>query len=345
MPELVRLELLYGIARRAAEHIATGAGDMRALADQLRAAAVGSVTDFALSSFEGNETSARFAAFVVDRVRLAYSDADLERHSDIWDLRLFGASGHLDFTLIRQDWLREATKAWAATAMAGVRSVSTIQDQVRAVVTLSSVLASGPGGGHDPTALGRADIDRFLVRRGSLKTNQGRPYSARRAAAIVENGALVIREAREMGLVPHLPSTFAFRRGDAGRRADNDDDVGRALPDPVVACLDGQLDLLRGVPATSRGQPGGDWAWWVNGPGNGRLDLSPAQRHRAARRRGGQPAPQLPRRRRARAASADLGQPQGRADGPAPAHLGLRTSGRHPPATDLGGRTLSRHPS
>ena len=56
-----------------------------------------------------------------------------------------------------------------------------------------------------------------------------------------------------MGLVPTLPSTFAFRRGDARRRADNDDEVGRALPDQVVACLDGQLDLLRAVPGYFQG--------------------------------------------------------------------------------------------
>jgi hypothetical protein len=48
-----------------------------------------------------------------------------------------------------------------------------------------------------------------------------------------------------MGLVPTLASTFAFRRGDAGPRIDDEDEVGRALPDYVVACLDAQLDLLR----------------------------------------------------------------------------------------------------
>lgn len=252
LPELVRLELLYGIGRRVAEQIGTGIGEMRAFADQLRAAGVASVTDFDPAGFEGNETYAHFAAFVVDRVGLAYADPELERDADIWDLRVFGRGGHLDFTGIRQDWLREAAKAWAATAAAGVVSASTLQHRVHALVALSSVLASGPGGGNDPAALGRADIDRFLVRRGSLRTKGGQPYGTRRAAAIVEGCAVVLREARELGQLTTLPSTFSFRRGDAGPRLD-DDEPGRALPDHVVACLDAHLDVLRAVPGYFRG--------------------------------------------------------------------------------------------
>ncbi|MGH9188841.1 MAG: hypothetical protein ACRD0Q_02225, partial [Acidimicrobiales bacterium] len=252
LPELVRLELLYGVARRVAEHIDTRTGEVSTLADQLRAAAVASVTDFDLASFRGNETYAHFAAFVVDRVGLAYAEPELERHADVWDLRVFGRCGHLDFTGIRQDWLRETTKAWAAAAAAGVVSASTLQHRVHALVALSSVLASGPGGGHDPAALGRADIDRFLVRRGSLRTKRGRPYGTRRAAAIIEGCAVVLREARELGELATLPSTFSFRRGDPGPRVDHDE-PGRALPDHVVACLDAQRDMLRGVPGYLRG--------------------------------------------------------------------------------------------
>ena len=252
LPELVRLELLYGIDRRAAGHIRARDSEMRVFADQLRATDATSVTEFKLADFKGNDTYAHFAAFVIDRVRLAYADPEVERHADIWDLRLFGRCGHIDFTGIRQDWLREATKAWAATAAVGVRSESTLQHRVHAVVLLSSVLASGPGGGHDPEALGRADIDRFLVRRASLRTRRGQPYSASRATSIVRDCALVLREAREMGLVPNLGSTFAFRRGDTGPTL-HDSEVGRALPDHVVACLDAHLDLLRAVPGYFRG--------------------------------------------------------------------------------------------
>ena len=98
-----------------------------------------------------------------------------------------------------------------------VRSKSELQHRVQSVVALSRVLASGPGGGADPAALGRADAERFLVRVRSAKASTGRPYSPRRAAGIVEDVAFVIREARDLGLLADLGPTFAFRRRDGAR--------------------------------------------------------------------------------------------------------------------------------
>lgn len=254
LPELVRLELLYAIGRRVAEQIRTGPGNMRAFVDRIREAGVASVLDFDLAGFDpdGNADPARFARFVVDRVRLAYGDAETERHQDRWDLRLFGHSGHLDFSPIRQDWLRAATKTWASAVLARARSRVEVQHRVQAVAVLSRVLASGPGGGHDPAALGRADVDRFLVRVRALTSPQaGRPYSARRAAGIVEDCAFVLREARDLGLLAGLGPTFVVRRADAGRNVNEEE--GRALPAHVVTQLDAHLDLLRLVPGSSGG--------------------------------------------------------------------------------------------
>jgi len=128
LPELVRVELLYAIGCRAEDQVSVVAGGMRPWIDQLRASGVGSVTEFDLRILDdlGDAHQVRFARYSVDRVQLAYADPEAERHRDVWDLRLFGLPGRrrLDFTAIRQPWLREATKAWTATTTGQVGETS-----------------------------------------------------------------------------------------------------------------------------------------------------------------------------------------------------------------------------
>ena len=69
------------------------------------------------------------------------------------------------------------------------------------VAVLSAVLASGPGGGQDPTSLGRPDVERFLARvRSPNFPSRDKPFGTRARAAAVEECAQVLREARELGL-------------------------------------------------------------------------------------------------------------------------------------------------
>ena len=254
LPELVRLELVYAIGCRAAEQVSVVTGGMRPWIDQLRAAAVSSLTEFDLDELSGvgDRHHVRFARFSFDRVRLAYADPDKEQAKDIWDLRLFGRAGRrrLDFTDIRQPWLREAAKGWAAATVGRVGD-GALAHRIGSLSVLSAVLGSGPAGGQDPSALGRADIERFLSR---LRTDgfpsSGRPLGAKAKAAVVEECAMMLRESRELGLLPTLGQTFAFRRGDRVQRM-TEEPPGRALPSHVVAQLDAQLDLLAAVPGAA----------------------------------------------------------------------------------------------
>ena len=254
LPELVRLELVYAIGCRADEQVSVVTGGMRPWIDQLRAVGVSSVVEFDLAELDhvGERHHVRFARFSVDRVRLAYADPEEERDKDVWDLRLFGCPGRrrLDFTAIRQPWLREAAKAWAATTMGRVGD-GALSHRLGSVAVLSAVLAAGPGGGEDPAALGRADVERFLARvRSPGFAPGGRALGPKAKAALVEECGLMLREARELGLLPTLGATFAFRRGDRPPRAP-EEPPGRALPAGVVAQLDAQLDLLAVVPGAS----------------------------------------------------------------------------------------------
>lgn len=254
LPELVRLEMLYAIGCRVREQIRTRTTEMRPYVDRLLASGVDSLIQLNPGQLEpsGRNERGRFARYAVDRVCLAYGDPETERDKDLWDLRLFERSGHLDFSGIRQDWLRHAVKAWAAAAMVRIRSKAMLQHRVQSVAALSRVLAAGPDGGDDPARLGRGDVDRFLLRVRSLRSPEtGCAYSPRRVNQIVEDCAFVLREAREMGLLADLASTFIFRHGDNSRKVVEEE--GRALPPHIVAQLDACLPLLREIPGG--GQP------------------------------------------------------------------------------------------
>ncbi len=252
LPALVRLELVYAIGCRAAEQVSVVTGGMRPWVDQLRALGVGSVTAFDLGALDGIGDAAhvRFARFAADRVRLAYADEDAERRRDNWDLRLFGHAGRFDFTGIRQDWLRESTKAWAAVTLGRVAD-QTVRHRVGSIAVFSSVLAAGPGGGADPAALTRGDIDRFLARIHDPRFRpSGRTFGPNARFAAVHECALMLREAGGLGLLPGIGPTFSFRRGDA-RRGSIGEPPGRALPAHVVAQLDDALDALAQVPGAA----------------------------------------------------------------------------------------------
>lgn len=252
LPELLRVELRYAIGCRAADQVSVVTGGMRPWIDQLRAAGAGSVTEFDLATLDGigDAHHVRFARFSVDRVQLAYADPQAERHRDVWDLRLFGLPGRkrLNFTTIRQPWLREATKAWTATTTGRVGEGS-LRHRVGSIAVLSAVLAAGPGGGENPETLTRADAERFLARIHSpaFRPASARAFGAQAKVAAVEECALMLRESRSLGLLPTLGSTFAFRRGDS-RRSRIGEGPGRALPVQVAAQLDNHLDLLAAVP-------------------------------------------------------------------------------------------------
>jgi integrase len=260
LPELIRLELLWVLGCLVREQVHTRPGNMRPYVDRLREDSVASLVELKPATIDptGRAGIGRFPRFAFDRVRLAYANPDTERDSDRWDLRVFGRTGNLDFSPIRQRWLRDAAKSWAHAALGGPGAdartkVSTVQHQLHSVGLLSATLASGRGGGNDPAALGRSDVERFLARATSFTADRtGRPYSRGHAVTIVRDCALVLRDARDMGLLATLAPTFAIRRNDGAMRS-SDDEQGRALPAHVVGQLDAHLGLLRATPGSNGG--------------------------------------------------------------------------------------------
>ena len=347
LPELVRLEVLYAIQRRLADQIRTAPENMSGFLDRVRASGVTSVLDFdpAIVDPQRNKDYGRFTRYVLDRVALAYRDPEVEVTADRWDLRVFGRRGQLDFSAIRQDWLREGTKRWAAATMGRVADGPTVQARVRAIGVLSEVLASGPSGGHDPSALGRADIDRFLLRLRSLRS----PTTD--AAPVGELGG---RDSQSVGA--------------GGARGGRDGIPAQSGPDVRLPAGRRPLADPRRGPRQSLARPGDRSARRPSRPArrhprvyrravtplarragrpgrrDGRGRLPAVEAHWPAPRRGGQPAPRLPRRGRERQSRPGLRQPQGRPDGPTPADHRHRTGPAVRDAAALGRRAVPRHP-
>ena len=256
LPDLVRLEILYALQCRVADQGRALPQHVRRLADEVRITGVESIIEEDLAGRidpTGKADPARFARYAVDRVALAYADPETEVTKDRWDLRVFGRTGKLDFSDIRHGWLRDGVKRWVAVTMPRQRGQTTLQQRVRAMTVLSEVLASGPGGGHDPAVLSRGDVDRFLLRVQAMTVpDTDEPLSHYSKQHLVKSVGLIIREATALGFLPGLDPTFSFRRGDA-RWPVPDDEPGRALPAHVIAQLDEHLDLLYEVPGAKGG--------------------------------------------------------------------------------------------
>ena len=148
-----------------------------------------------------------------------------------------------------------------------------------------------------------ADIDRFLVRvRSAASPPTGRPYTPGGQASHRRGLRLRAARRRDMGLLSGLGADLRHPPG--RRRAPGRDDEPRAGPCPphVVAQLDGNLELLaRRSPARRAARRIDNLGVLGERAGEMAVLVLPAlEGHRPARRRGGQLAPRVPGRRRAR---------------------------------------------
>jgi integrase len=269
LPERVIVEVLYGVRTLAAEGRRFSPVELRCAVDHLRRLGV--------TSMDGHGTTnqpieaRRFLAFVADRVALASSDAEAEQTKDVWDLRIWGGRGQLSFVggtgsqpasgrparPITQDWLREATKRWAADALVSKRP-KTVQEVVRAVGLWSEHLVRHRQPDSLPGALGRRDMEGFLARLARLEATGTLSRSTR--ARMVDLLALFLRDCRAVGLthagqpMADLPDDVVLRSADhvpPPRR--EGEEAGRALPDDVMAQLLSaeSLNLLEALSGTS----------------------------------------------------------------------------------------------
>ena len=170
IPEFVRAQLLVAMQQR----LTVGRGiNLTPLRATLRFLQDGQCQDLAAASpaLVKKRWMRTFLEGLQDGLRMALATVETEVLRDTWDLRVFGMTAFLDFTLISQAWLREAVKHW------GAETISTLRDRMAVVIRegittcqhLSTSLENRPDGGHDPSALGRQDIVAHLNRMGYLE--------------------------------------------------------------------------------------------------------------------------------------------------------------------------------
>jgi integrase len=245
LPERVRLEFLVGLQDALhGERRFNAWGDLTRVARRLVQMRIASVLDIAESPVRTSMAQLLFAR-VRWAVEHALLDPERELSGDVWRLGLLRRDGGrqtLDLTVISQPWLREIYRDWAREALAG-RHVHYLRSTICQIRRLSESLRTRDDGGVDRTAVGRRDIENFLMRLAGLASTGEIAHNSQ--VDCVTMVRYLLRRARDRGLAAlggklyGLPDTFAFYERDIPQREerDPDDEIGRSLPNPVIKQL------------------------------------------------------------------------------------------------------------
>lgn len=249
---VVRDELLFGLQDRDRNRFAIRPQQVRLLVEKLPAEAesLRTLTD---GSFSGLERSLlRSVQQAVRRLSTVYAGDD-GTSGDLWDCAVVGlragrerpytaVSGQLDFTVIRQPWLRDITRA----ALRALRpAVTDCHRYLQAAAIASSVLTGRPSG-DDPRGLRAGDMTAICQAfHTAVDPRTGAAYSSSHRRSLTGWWRRLIDFSRAAGLMDTIPGTFAVRPEHMmGAVETSEDDIGRAIPEEWIAHLDAHLHLL-----------------------------------------------------------------------------------------------------
>ena len=165
LPRLVVAEVLYGLQRRCAEGVRTHRAVLRPLCDDLRRTQAGSIAGLPA---QGRRQRRDLLRSLADHCRVGLSSPDAEQAKDVWDLRVLGHRGSLDFTVIQLGWPRAVARRWAAEDLPqrrGANAPNILQYVLSSLAELdASLRLQRDDHGADPAMLGRRDIVAFTNR-------------------------------------------------------------------------------------------------------------------------------------------------------------------------------------
>lgn len=261
----VREELLFGLQDRDRHQLAIRPKQVRLLVEKIPVETA-SILALVSTRFSGLQASLlRSIQHSLHRLRIAYTGDD-GTAGDVWDCAIVGlraggperpypaVTGHLDFTVIRQSWLREITRQ---VLRARRPPVSDCHRYLQAAVIASSVLAGRPNG-NDPSDLGADDMTAICQAfRAATNPKTGVEYSISHRRALTGWWRRLIEFARTAGLMETIPGTFSVRPDHMlGAVEATEDDIGRVIPEEWITHLDAHLHLL----GTSSGYVPYGWA-------------------------------------------------------------------------------------
>ena len=247
----VRNEVLYALQARDGEGIALRPSVVARAGPLLVGA--NSVLDVTTDGTKGLVGALiRAMQLEVRRLRAAHAGRD-GTEGDVWDCALVGlrsapnrrylaSSGHLDFTVVRQAWLRRVT---LEVARAHRPSVAEAHRMIQSAEIASLALAARPHG-DEPDRLRLADMtvvfEAFAAARNPAK---GEPYSTSHRRALLGWWRRLIQYGRAGGLMDDVPGSFALL-DDHSLAADEQQEgvLGQAIPEEWISHLDAHQALL-----------------------------------------------------------------------------------------------------
>ncbi|MFE6334199.1 hypothetical protein ACFVOK_13390 [Streptomyces sp. NPDC057798] len=255
LPDRLVAELLYGLSVRTREGFKSRPECLRPLYDRLRTHQVQELEEVTDPAAHGHSREQVTMIRAWQRVlRLLNMTPDAERVKDVWDMAVFGYSGHISFTPVLQEPLREAMKIWVYDDLPRRRNKNAVQ-HARAIIAAVGMLSESlrvqrPDRGTVPAAWGRSDIVAFTNRMGYF-TSIGQISPARRLA-FTRFVRRVLLRFRALGLtapgqlLEGMPADFAISPEDMPDEPE-DTEAGRDLPDEVMRELCAHLNKLEAM--------------------------------------------------------------------------------------------------
>lgn len=185
-----------------------------------------------------------------------FQDVDPTRQR-VWDLRTVsqvfpslkkGVSAlrnpsSLDFGEVRQDWLREALMHWARTANPNSQ---TLRRWHTACVIASRALQARPDASADPGKLRFSDVTAVVEGFKRAVNKNGELYSSSFQGHLLVNFFDLLEFGRREGVLDGLSPRFVRHPAQhtIKRIEENEEEIGKAIPESVIRQLDRQVSLL-----------------------------------------------------------------------------------------------------
>ena len=260
LPPVLRLEFLYAVQQRdqrgakldtqCVRHLTRAFSGYGSLLEVDRPTALAMVERGA-----SNNTRAHLKEFF-ERVRAGYEQAGGSgpRDSEVWDAvtakiaSRYSRSGRrynqgtVDFARLSQPWLREAVLAWARTTDPDSCALNRMMNSC---VRASQALNARPGGGQDETRLAFTDIDAVVAGFRDARKPDGDRYAHSVRRALLSKFFQMLDFGRRAGLLERMAGGFARQQSHTiPPDGANEDEIGKAIPESVIAQLDAHVDRL-----------------------------------------------------------------------------------------------------
>jgi integrase len=154
----------------------------------------------------------------------------------------------LDFGQVRQEWVREMLMHWARTASPLSKD---LRRRHKACVIASGALGLRGDAGTDPSVLRFSDVTVVVDAFKLACSDKGQLYAASHQCSLLRDFFDLLDFARREGIAGSLSPRFVRHPGyHSIRRVDeNEDEIGKAVPESVIRQLDQHLHLLgKGFP-------------------------------------------------------------------------------------------------